>query len=323
MSDSFVPPRYGEVFARFNTQQGRAGAPVPMTGRVVFTPTVTAVGGGAVYAPVERVGYVVGGVLMDAPAGGSEGVQLLAPQDGLSPSEWVYGVKAELYDEYGNYVEFPAGMVSVLTGGRVDLTTSVRAGATGPGGSVAKPVEGPPGPAGPAGERGPAGPAGPAGERGPAGPAGPAGVGVPQTLSLAGNQLSLSHGGGTVTLPAGGGAENKEPIRTYLLEWKRSSGAQVKRDGADAAARHFMTFNPNTGIGIVHLDFTVPAGKVVSGAMFELPANGPKSISLVEAQTSTPGGGGIWVEANGRQFMTDGIRAPGRYILNIVGFFTM
>ena len=84
-----------------------------MTGRVVFTPTVTAVGGGAVYAPVERVGYVVGGVLMDAPAGGSEGVQLLAPQDGLSPSEWVYGVKAELHDEYGNYVEFPAGTVSV------------------------------------------------------------------------------------------------------------------------------------------------------------------------------------------------------------------
>ena len=311
MSDSFVPPRYGEVFARFNTQQGRAGAPVPMTGRVVFTPTVTAVGGGAVYAPVERVGYVVGGVLMDAPAGGSEGVQLLAPQDGLSPSEWVYGVKAELYDEYGNFVEFPAGAVSVLTGGRVDLTTSVRAGATGPGGSVDKPVEGPPGPAGPAG---------PAGERGPAGPAG---VGVPQTLSLAGNQLSLSHGGGTVMLPAGGSTENKEPIRTYLLEWKRSSGAQVKRDGADAAARHFMTFNPNTGLGIVHLDFTVPAGKVVSGAMFEIPANGPKSISLVEAQTSAPGGGGIWVEANGRQFETDSIRAPGRYILNIVGFFKM
>ena len=311
MSDSFVPPRYGEVFARFNTQQGRAGAPVPMTGRVVFTPTVTAVGGGAVYAPVERVGYVVGGVLMDAPAGGSEGVQLLAPQDGLSPSEWVYGVKAELYDEYGNYVEFPAGTVSVLTGGRVDLTTSVRAGAAGPGGSVAKPVEGPPGPAGPAGERG------------PAGPAGPAGVGVPQTLALAGNQLSLSHGGGMVTLPAGGGAANKEPVRTYLLEWKRSSGVQVKKDGADAAARHFMTFDPNTRIGIVHLDFTVPAGKVVSGPMFEIPENGPKSISLVEAQTSTPGGGGIWVEANSRQFVTDGIRAPGRYILNIVGFFTM
>ena len=161
------------------------------------------------------------------------------------------------------------------------------------------------------------------GDKGPDGAPGPAGVGVPQKLSLAGNQLSLSHDGGTVTLPAGGGTETKEPIRTYLLEWKRSSGARVNKDGADAASRHFMTFDPNTGLGIVHLDFTVPPGRVVSGGLFEIPASGPKSISLVEAQSTTPSGGGVWVEANGRRFETDGIRAPGRYILNIVGFFTM
>ena len=326
MSDSFVPPRYGEVFARFNTQQGRAGAPVPMTGRVVFTPTVTAVGGGAVYAPVERVGYVVGGVLMDAPAGGSEGVQLLAPQDGLSPSEWVYGVKAELYDEYGNFVEFPPGTVSVLTGGRVDLTTSINT--SGVGAEVAKPVEGP---KGPVGEPGP---------KGPVGEPGPAGVGIPQTLSLSGNQLSLSHDGGTVTLPAtdlsallsriaalearpAGGAVERQPVRTYHLRWLPTSGSVVIGGGANAAARHFMTFDPNTGLGIVHLDFTVPPGRVVSGGMFEIPASGPKSISLVEAQSVTPGGGGVWVEANGRLFVTDAIRTPGRYIMNIVGFFTM
>nr|DAO36172.1 MAG TPA: collagen alpha 1(VIII) chain protein [Caudoviricetes sp.] len=337
MSDSFVPPRYGEVFARFNTQQGRAGAPVPMTGRVVFTPTVTAVGGGAVYAPVERVGYVVGGVLMDAPAGGSEGVQLLAPQDGLSPSEWVYGVKAELYDEYGNFVEFPAGTVSVLTGGRVDLTTSVRAGAAGPGGSVVKPVAGP---KGPVGEPGPKGPVGEPGPKGPVGEPGPAGVGIPQTLSLSGNQLSLSHDGGTVTLPAtdlsallsriaalearpAGGAVERQPVRTYHLRWLSTSGSVVNGGGANAAARHFMTFDPNTGLGVVHLDFTVPSGRVVSGGMFEIPASGPKSISLVEAQSVTPSGGGVWVEANGRLFETDAIRTPGRYIMNIVGFFTM
>ena len=327
MSDSFVPPRYGVVFARFNTQQGRAGAPVPMTGRVVFTPTVTAVGGGSVYAPVERIGYVVEGVLMDAPAGGSEGVQLLAPQDGLSPSEWVYGVKAELYDEYGNYVEFPAGTVSVLTGGRVDLTTSVRSGAAGPGGSVAKPVEGP---------KGPVGDKGPVGEPGPKGPAG---VGIPQTLSISGNQLSLSHDGGTVTLPAtdlsdllsriaalearpAGGSE-RQPVKIYHLRWLPTSGSVVIGSGANAAARHFMTFDPNTGLGVVHLDFTVPPGRVVSGGMFEIPASGPKSISLVEAQSATPGGGGVWVEANGHLFVTDAIRTPGRYIMNIVGFFTM
>ena len=84
-----------------------------------------------------------------------------------------------------------------------------------------------------------------------------------------------------------------------------------------------MTFDPNTGLGIVHLDFTVPPGRVVSGGLFEIPASGPKSISLVEAQSVTPSGGGVWVEANGRLFVTDAIRTPGRYIMNIVGFFTM
>ena len=64
------------------------------------------------------------------------------------------------------------------------------------------------GPAGPQGEQGPAGPqgeqgpAGPQGEQGPAGPQGDPGVGVAQTLSLEGNNLTISDGN-TVTLPAG------------------------------------------------------------------------------------------------------------------------
>ena len=69
---------------------------------------------------------------------------------------------------------------------------------------------GPPGPKGDRGETGERGPAGSDGQPGPQGPTGPAGppgpkgadgVGIPQTLSLSGNSLTLSHGGGTVTLP--------------------------------------------------------------------------------------------------------------------------
>ena len=73
---------------------------------------------------------------------------------------------------------------------------------------------GPAGPPGPKGDRGETGERGPAGSdgldgttgpQGPMGPPGPKGadsVGIPQTLSLSGNTLTLSHGGGTVTLPA-------------------------------------------------------------------------------------------------------------------------
>ena len=77
--------------------------------------------------------------------------------------------------------------------------------------------QGPPGPQGIQGERGQDGQRGERGEQGPIGLTGPAGpqgpigltgpkgadgVGIPQTLSLSGNTLTLSHGGGTVNLPA-------------------------------------------------------------------------------------------------------------------------
>ena len=61
------------------------------------------------------------------------------------------------------------------------------------------------GPIGPRGEQGPIGQTGPIGPQGPiglTGPRGADGVGIPQKLSLSGNTLILSDGGGSVTLPS-------------------------------------------------------------------------------------------------------------------------
>lgn len=66
-------------------------------------------------------------------------------------------------------------------------------------------VPGPKGDAGPRGERGEQGPTGPQGLTGPVGPRGENGrdgVGIPQKLTLSGNTLILSDGGGSVNLPA-------------------------------------------------------------------------------------------------------------------------
>lgn len=63
------------------------------------------------------------------------------------------------------------------------------------------------GQAGPKGERGEQGQVGPAGPQGPiglTGPKGADGVGIPQKLTLNGNTLILSDGGGSVTLPESG-----------------------------------------------------------------------------------------------------------------------
>ena len=67
--------------------------------------------------------------------------------------------------------------------------------------------DGEPGPRGERGEQGPIGQTGPAGPQGPIGLTGPKGengrdgVGIPQRLTLSGNTLILSDGGGSVNLP--------------------------------------------------------------------------------------------------------------------------
>lgn len=78
-------------------------------------------------------------------------------------------------------------------------------GLQGPPGPIGpKGNDGVPGPAGPRGENGQPGPAGAQGIQGLPGPKGDPGVGIPQTLSLSGNILALSHGGGSITLPSSG-----------------------------------------------------------------------------------------------------------------------
>ena len=67
------------------------------------------------------------------------------------------------------------------------------------------------GPIGPRGEQGPVGPTGPRGENGRDG------VGIPQKISLAGNTLILSDGGGSVTLPANAPANTSGQVSEYEI----------------------------------------------------------------------------------------------------------
>ena len=109
-------------------------------------------------------------------------------------------------------------------------------GQTGPMGPAG--IQGPPGPIGPKGdngERGADGQPGPQGIQGPPGPPGPKGdkgdpgVGVAQVLSISGNTLSLSNGGGTVTLPASG--QNEPAATTSSSELTGAGIPEGKVDG--------------------------------------------------------------------------------------------
>lgn len=81
-----------------------------------------------------------------------------------------------------------------------------------PGAPGEKGRDGEPGPKGETGQRGERGEQGPTGPQGLTGPVGPRGengrdgVGIPQKLSIAGNVVTLSDGGGSITLPTAAAA---------------------------------------------------------------------------------------------------------------------
>lgn len=140
-------------------------------------------------------------------------------------------------------------------------------GDTGPKGADG--LQGPIGPQGLQGEHGQDGQRGERGEQGPIGPAGPKGadgrdgVGIPQKLTLSGNTLTLSDGGGSVTLPSqpatnaptgqaneyeihGTGMPNGKvtaPVGTTYVDTAATNGALkwIKRTGADNQGWEVLT----------------------------------------------------------------------------------
>ena len=122
---------------------------------------------------------------------------------------------------------------------------------------------GPRGEQGPIGQTGPAGPQGPIGLTGPKGENGRDGVGIPQRLTLSGNTLILSDGGGSVNLPTqtatntpagqvnqyeihGTGMPNGKvtaPVGTTYVDTAVTNGALkwIKRRGTDNQGWEVLT----------------------------------------------------------------------------------
>lgn len=125
--------------------------------------------------------------------------------------------------------------------------------------------DGEPGPKGERGEQGPIGQTGPAGPQGPiglTGPKGADGVGIPQKISINGNVVSLSDGGGSITLPTAapsntGGQVNQyeihgqgmpngkvsAPVGTTYVDTVATNGALkwIKRSGTDNQGWEVLT----------------------------------------------------------------------------------
>lgn len=128
-------------------------------------------------------------------------------------------------------------------------------GQPGPKGDI-----GPIGPRGEPGPVGPTGPQGPIGLTGPKGENGRDGVGIPQKLSIEGNTLILSNGGGNVTLPTSTSPNNQAnqyeihgtgfpngkvsaPVGTTYVDTNVTNGALkwIKRKGNDNQGWEVLT----------------------------------------------------------------------------------
>lgn len=131
---------------------------------------------------------------------------------------------------------------------------------------------GPPGPKGDkgeTGERGPAGsngldgttgPQGPMGPPGPAGAKGDPGVGVPQVLSISGNTLSLSNGGGSITLPTPGQNGPATPAPAATTSSTELSGNGIPEGKIDGTLGQTYVDMQKTN-GAVKWIKTTPSGK--------------------------------------------------------------
>ena len=150
------------------------------------------------------------------------------------------------------------------------------------------------------------------GLKGEQGIQGIAGVGLPQTLSLNNGILSLSHGGGSVTLPQANFSEIvKIPLNSANPTSVFSSGSAGERNWHDY--RNYMIFNKTTGQGFIHLDFWTTSSAAM--AIINLPSSAPTPKELSEAALNEDNST-VWIE-KGSRTIYGRQRANKRYIANI------
>ena len=163
------------------------------------------------------------------------------------------------------------------------------------------------------GDRGEQGIQGPQGLKGEQGIQGIAGVGVPQTLSLNNGILSLSHGGGNVTLPQANFSEIvKIPLNSAHPTSVFSSGSAGERTWHDF--RNYMIFNKTTGQGFIHIDFWTTGSTIM--ALVNIPNSAPTPKELSETPLNNDDNSTVWIE-KGSRTIYGRPRANKRYIANI------
>lgn len=105
-------------------------------------------------------------------------------------------------------------------------------------------------------------------------------------------------------------------VKTYNIIW----GVAVA--GGNNAGRGYLTYNPHTGFGKIHIDMAVTGnGSGNGGALCTLPNEAPIPTTLLEVSIDS-NNNSVYIEPNSRTIKGWGVAGHNkRYILDLVGFF--
>ena len=108
-------------------------------------------------------------------------------------------------------------------------------------------------------------------------------------------------------------------IKIYELKYAAPDTVITTLNKVDyhQVGRHYLSV---AGIhGNIHVDFKMEVDSGPRRPLFQLPAEAPTPVQLIEEQTFD--GSSIWVDAKSRTVMGNGLKAGTRYILNLGGYF--
>ena len=126
-----------------------------------------------------------------------------------------------------------------------------------------------------------------------------------QLLALKGPKGDPGSGGGQVT---------SQPIELYEVVWGNAKA------GAYGADRGYLAFDPLTGWGYLHFDFTLTTPSGNGGMVAQLPPNAPVAVRLIEKSVNV-NNNSVYVERNSRIIKAWGVPANTRYIIDIIGYW--
>lgn len=113
---------------------------------------------------------------------------------------------------------------------------------------------------------------------------------------------------------SGGGQVTSQPIELYEVVWGNAKA------GAYGADRGYLAFDPLTGWGYLHFDFTLTNPSGNGGMVAQLPPNAPVAVRLIEKSVNV-NNNSVYVERNSRIIKAWGVPANTRYIIDIIGYW--